>query len=109
MNRLATDPDPTDDPYGTSGYTMALAKEPVLDQKIRLQYNAEEAPLRDCGISSLRTAVKKGVKVKQVLFNGKINDDLTDLLKGATGDLLTGYMKGTLSIPFEPNHEIECQ
>jgi hypothetical protein len=43
MNRLATDPDPTDDPYGTSGYTMAVGGEPILDQKIRLQYDENEA------------------------------------------------------------------
>lgn len=91
MNRLATDPDPTDDPYGTSGYTMALSKEPVLDQKIRLQYNADEAPLRECGISSLRTAVEKGVEVTQVLFNGKVDEHLTKLLAGAKVDLLNWY------------------
>lgn len=35
--RIATDPDPTDEPRGMSGYTMALTKEDPLDQVIRLQ------------------------------------------------------------------------
>lgn len=33
--RLATDPDPTDEPRGTSGFTFALAGEPDLDRVIR--------------------------------------------------------------------------
>ena len=37
MCRLATDPDPNDEPRGRSGYTMALASERPLDQVIRLQ------------------------------------------------------------------------
>ncbi len=35
--RLATDPDPTDEPRGVSGWTFALAGEPDLDRIIRLQ------------------------------------------------------------------------
>jgi hypothetical protein len=35
--RLATDPDPTDDPRGVSGWTYALAGEPDLDRVIRTQ------------------------------------------------------------------------
>jgi hypothetical protein len=35
--RLATDPDPTDEPRGVSGYTFALAGEPDLDGVIRMQ------------------------------------------------------------------------
>jgi len=51
--RIATDPDPTDEPRGLSGYTMALANEDPLDQVIRLQidpvYLEKNArpPLRD--------------------------------------------------------------
>jgi hypothetical protein len=93
MNRLATDPDPTDDPYGTSGYTMALAKEPILDQKIRLQYDPKEAPVRDCGNSSLTDAIKHGVRVKQVLFDGEIDAHLSELFRGAKVDLLDWYNK----------------
>ena len=35
--RLATNPDPTDEPRGVSGYTFALPGEPDLDRIIRLQ------------------------------------------------------------------------
>ena len=35
--RLATDPDPSNDPRGVSGYTFAVAGEPDLDQVIYLQ------------------------------------------------------------------------
>jgi hypothetical protein len=35
--RMATDPDPTDEKHGISGYTFALAGEPDLDAKIHLQ------------------------------------------------------------------------
>lgn len=35
--RLATDPDPTDEPRGVSGFTFALAGEPDFDRIIRLQ------------------------------------------------------------------------
>ena len=37
MCRLATDPDPNNEPRGRSGYTMALTTEDPLDQVIRLQ------------------------------------------------------------------------
>jgi hypothetical protein len=36
-SRIATDPDPTNEDRGMSGYTMALPKEDRLDQMIRLQ------------------------------------------------------------------------
>ncbi len=39
--RLATDPDPTNEERGMSGYTMALANEDPLDQVIRLQVSPE--------------------------------------------------------------------
>src|ERR671932_686177 len=35
--RLATDPDPSDEPRGVSGWTFALAGEPDLDRVLRLQ------------------------------------------------------------------------
>ncbi|MFL6244425.1 MAG: hypothetical protein ACJ74H_00245 [Thermoanaerobaculia bacterium] len=35
--RMATDPDPTDEKRGVSGYTFALAGEPDLDAKVHLQ------------------------------------------------------------------------
>ncbi|HEX6041581.1 hypothetical protein, partial [Longimicrobium sp.] len=45
MARLATDPDPTGEERGISGYTMALVSEPPLDQTIRLQLDPD-GPLR---------------------------------------------------------------
>ena len=45
--RLATDPDPTNETRGMSGYTMALATEDPFDHVIRLQVDdasAEEPP-----------------------------------------------------------------
>ena len=41
MCRLATDPDPTNEERGMSGYTMAFANEDPLDQVIRLQATAD--------------------------------------------------------------------
>ena len=41
MCRIATDPDPTNEQLGVSGYTMALVKEDPLDQVIRLQADDE--------------------------------------------------------------------
>ncbi len=40
-SRIATDPDPTNEERGFSGYTMALAKEDRLDQVIRLHVDDE--------------------------------------------------------------------
>lgn len=37
LMRIPTDPDPTDDPRGVSGYTFAFGDEPNLDRIIRLQ------------------------------------------------------------------------
>jgi hypothetical protein len=69
MCRLATDPDPTNEERGMSGYTMALVNEDPLDQVIRLQASQDwlqrnaRPPLLDMDISV-------GVKVKSALFNG---------------------------------------
>jgi hypothetical protein len=42
--RLATDPDPTDEPRGVSGYTFAFAGEPDLDRIVHLQPPAGFTP-----------------------------------------------------------------
>jgi hypothetical protein len=47
--RMATDPDPTDDPRGVSGYTFALAGEPDFDQLIHLQPDEPGAYQREYG------------------------------------------------------------
>lgn len=69
MCRLATDPDPTNEERGMSGYTMALAIEDPLDQVIRLQATADwlkrnaRPPLPDM-------SAKVGVKVRTANLNG---------------------------------------
>lgn len=79
MCRLATDPDPTNEERGMSGYTMALANEDPLDQVIRLQASPEwlehnaRPPLPDMDISI-------GVTVKSALFNGVKYDGANNVL-----------------------------
>lgn len=69
MCRIATDPDPTNEERGMSGYTMALVNEDPLDQVVRLQASAEwlkknaRLPLPDMKITV-------GVSVKSATFNG---------------------------------------
>ena len=60
--RLPTDPDPSDEPRGISGYTFAFAGEPDLDRILNLQPRAGDAlPLarpearRDRAPRALRT------------------------------------------------------
>jgi hypothetical protein len=67
MCRIATDPDPTNERLGVSGYTMALVDEPPLDQVIRLQPDAATVlrePAREMG-------VEIGVRVTGVTFGGE--------------------------------------
>lgn len=69
MCRIAVDPDPTNDPRGRSGYTMALATEDPLDQVIRLQPDEhveanKRAPADEIGL-------RVGVDVTDVTFDGK--------------------------------------
>jgi len=77
--RLATDPDPTNEERGMSGYTMALANEDPLDQVIRLQVSPDwldrnaRPPLLDMDISL-------GVTVKSALFNGVSYDGANNVL-----------------------------
>ena len=51
--RMATDPDPPDEPRGLSGYTFALAGEPDLDNLLHLQpdeADREASQLRSRGL-----------------------------------------------------------
>ena len=79
MCRLATDPDPTNEERGMSGYTMALANEDPLDQVVRLQATREwlernaRPPLLDMKISV-------GVTVKSTFFNGVPYDGAGDVI-----------------------------
>ena len=85
MCRIATDPDPTNEKRGLSGYTMALASEDPLDQTIRLQEDdyvrrnlraparkvlkAPDVPIPDLPSTAERPVI--GVFVTSVLFDGK--------------------------------------
>jgi len=68
MCRLATDPDPTNEERGMSGYTMAVANEDPLDQVIRLQASPEWLE-RNARPPLLSMDITVGVSVKSALFN----------------------------------------
>lgn len=74
--RLATDPDPYDEPRGVSGYVHAYAGEPDLDRVVRLQ----DPPF----VRSYGPAV--GVTVTEVWRNGQ--KESGHRLEGASVDLL---------------------
>src|SRR5829696_4122045 len=77
--RLATDPDPTDEPRGVSGWTFAVAGEPDLDRTLRLQPE---------GAVNRRFGPTVGVAVRRVELFG---EDVPDhRLVGATVELLDG-------------------
>lgn len=77
--RIATDPDPTNEERGMSGYTMALTGEDRLDQGIRLQVDADyyarnaRPPLREMKIEI-------GVRVTTVTCDGKLWTQPGDLI-----------------------------
>lgn len=67
--RLTTDPDPTDDRRGVSGYTLAVAGEPDFDSWIRL--NPPLSQLREPAVSLARLgAMRVGVTVSAVHAHG---------------------------------------
>jgi hypothetical protein len=70
MCRLATDPDPTNEELGVSGYTMALVSEDRLDQVIRLQADDEFAQ-KNLREPAEQMGIRVGVDVRNVLFDGK--------------------------------------
>jgi hypothetical protein len=67
MCRIATDPDPTIEARGASGYTMALPGEPPLDQIIRFQPDDVSKKLR---APAEGFGIKVGVAVTDVHFDG---------------------------------------
>src|ERR1044071_301996 len=79
MCRLATDPDPTNEERGMSGYTMALANEDPLDQVIRLQMSPEWLE-RNARPPLLDMDIPLGVTVKSALFNGVSYDGASNVL-----------------------------
>jgi hypothetical protein len=69
MCRLATDPDPNNEPRGRSGYTMALTSEDPLDQVIRLQ--ADDYVQRNLRRPAAAIGREVGVTVRSVAFDGR--------------------------------------
>jgi hypothetical protein len=81
MARLATDPDPTGEERGISGYTMALVSEPPLDQTVRLQLDpGSDLRVRDHGPGD---PVTVGVNVQAVRFDGRPYPEGDALFAGA--------------------------
>ena len=74
--RLATDPDPYDEPRGVSGYMRAYAGEPDLDRVIRFQ----DPPFRRMHTPEI------GIAVRSVNLHG--TEDAAHPLRGATVHLL---------------------
>ena len=74
--RLATNPDPTDEPRGASGYSFAFAGEPDFDRAVRFQNPvAPRVP-----------GPEVGVTVREVRLNGEVLADHP--LLGADAELL---------------------
>lgn len=86
MCRIATDPDPSNEARGMSGYTMALPRETKLDQIIRMQIDEAFAkqnarpPMMDLG-------KQIGVRVTDVRFDGATYAPAAAALVGAAVDL----------------------
>jgi hypothetical protein len=74
--RMATDPDPTDELRGVSGYTFAFCGEPDLDHKLHLQPDEDGVWERDCGPGG---GPKVGVTVTSAQRDGK---DAPELVGG---------------------------
>ena len=68
MCRLATDPDPTNERRGRSGYTMALVREDPLDQVIRLE--SDDYVRRHLRDPARAMGITIGVTVSEVHFDG---------------------------------------
>jgi len=73
--RMATDPDPTDEKRGVSGYTFALAGEPDFDAKIHFQPDETGVWQREFGPSS-QIVPRVGVTVRRATRNGQAAADL---------------------------------
>jgi hypothetical protein len=72
---MATDPDPTDEKRGVSGYTFALAGEPDFDAKIHFQPDETGVWQREFGPSN-QVVPRVGVTVRRATRNGQAAPDL---------------------------------
>jgi hypothetical protein len=76
--RMATDPDPTDEKRGVSGYTFALAGEPDLDGIIHFQPNEPGVCEREYGPAGKKDeGPRVGVTVRRATRNGQAAPELT--------------------------------
>src|SRR3989441_8892461 len=66
--RMATDPDPSDEPRGVSGYTFALAGEPDFDFLLHLQPDEEGVVERRFGVSKDAAGPRVGVTVRRATW-----------------------------------------
>jgi hypothetical protein len=73
--RMATDPDPTDEKRGVSGYTFALAGEPDFDAKIHFQPDEPGVYQREYGPTSEGPVI--GVTVRRATRHGQAVPELT--------------------------------
>lgn len=73
--RMATDPDPTDEKRGVSGYTFALAGEPDFDAKIHFQPDEEGVFQRNFGPANMKVP-QVGVTVRRATQDGQTRPDL---------------------------------
>jgi hypothetical protein len=75
--RMATDPDPSDDRRGLSGYTFALPGEPDFDRKLHFQRDEDGAYQRVYGLPGAR-GPEIGVRVVDAMEDGAQRPDLKD-------------------------------
>lgn len=95
--RLPTDPDPSDEPRGVSGYTFAFAGEPDLDRVIRFQPDPG-IPVRS-GTPALGVTVRAAVRSD----TGEAIPALTGARVEVAGDPVLENRQWTLTLPgFEP-------
>ncbi len=76
QNRITTDPDPTDEPRGVSGYTFALAGEPDLDNIVRMQPDEKGVHVRPYGLPGA-PGPQVGVTVRRATRDGNEVPELT--------------------------------
>jgi hypothetical protein len=91
MCRIATDPDPTNEQRGVSGYTLALVGEDPLDQVIRTQIDDPAFLERNLRPPAKEMGIRIGVDVNDVFFDGQP-------YFGPVRDALVGtrlYLEGT--------------
>jgi hypothetical protein len=75
--RMATDPDPTDERRGVSGYTFALAGEPDFDAKVHFQPDEMGVYEREFGPKTeTEKGPRVGVTVRRATRDGQAQPDL---------------------------------